>query len=167
MPSTPLPDPVTAVPPDVAAVLLALAPHPAMAVRPPGVMTPARLVATALRLVADAENWRHTVGFAVADRTAVRVERTHEYEAWALGWLPGQDTGTHDHIGSSAALCVVEGRLQLRSSGARESVRTHTLTPGTVRVIGSKDVHRLWNADVEPAVSIHVYAPKRIMRFRG
>jgi predicted metal-dependent enzyme (double-stranded beta helix superfamily) len=165
MRTSPLSQPAAAVPPDIAAVLMAVPPHPAMAAAARAV-TPARLVATAQRLVAEAEHWRHRVGFAPEDRTAVRIERTDEYEAWALGWLPGQDTGTHDHIGSNAALCVVEGHLRLRSTAETGPTRTHALAPGTVRVIGSTDAHRLWNAAAEPAVSIHVYAPTRSMRPR-
>jgi len=33
------------------------------------------------------------------------------------------------------------------------------LTAGTLRPFGTKHVHKVTNNDVEPAVSLHVYAP--------
>jgi hypothetical protein len=37
-----------------------------------------------------------------------------------------------------------------------------TLTAGTLRQFGTKHVHRVTNNDLEPAVSLHVYAPSLV-----
>jgi Cysteine dioxygenase type I len=36
---------------------------------------------------------------------------TDRYEAWVIGWMPGQRVELHDHCSSAGALAVVDGRL--------------------------------------------------------
>ncbi|MYW00093.1 cysteine dioxygenase family protein [Streptomyces sp. SID3343] len=93
-----------------------------------------------------------------------RLAATEDMEIWLLSWLPGQGTGLHDHGGSSGVFTVVSGELHerslvitpLRRAGARERV----LTAGSARVFGPTYVHEVTNMGTEPAVSVHVYAPK-------
>jgi predicted metal-dependent enzyme (double-stranded beta helix superfamily) len=94
----------------------------------------------------------------------VRLAREPEFEAWLLTWLPGQGTEWHDHGGSAGAFMTLRGVLTERHAevscgppriiaGARE------LVAGTLRPFGSRHVHQVTNEGVEPAASIHVYAP--------
>jgi mannose-6-phosphate isomerase-like protein (cupin superfamily) len=158
-----------AVPPDLLAVLDRLAPHPhfatgpaagssghAIAARP----TPARLAGIARELASALDRDLDQDG----DASTTRLSADAWHEAWLLRWPDGRTTGRHDHSGSMAALCVARGRLELRTTRGGDRTETLQLTPGAVRVIGSSDVHELRNPGGEPAVSIHVYAPRRRLR---
>lgn len=85
-------------------------------------------------------------------------------QVWLLSWLPGQGTDLHDHGASSGAFAVADGILTERvvSGGPRRSVReTDTLLPaGRLRFFGPHYVHQVTNRSDEPAVSLHVYAPR-------
>ena len=58
-------------------------------------VTARRLVATARALGARPELWAPHRAFSPDERHAVRVAATTAWEAWFLGWLPGQTTGLH------------------------------------------------------------------------
>ena len=84
-------------------------------------------------------------------------------QIWLLSWLPGQGTDLHDHGSSAGAFAVARGTLTERvvAGRSREAV-TETATDlaaGRVRSFGEHYVHQVTNALIEPAVSVHVYAP--------
>jgi hypothetical protein len=86
-------------------------------------------------------------------------------EVWLLSWVPGQGTALHDHGPSAGAFAVAHGVLSERVVGAgRGGRRPHEvsedLAPGRVRYFGPRYVHQVRNAGGEPAVSVHVYAPR-------
>jgi hypothetical protein len=88
-----------------------------------------------------------------------------EAEIWLLSWLPGQGTALHDHGTSSGTFAVAQGTLHervvtagRRGRGARELGAD--LVTGQVRMFGSHYVHQVRNRSSEPAVSVHVYAPR-------
>jgi mannose-6-phosphate isomerase-like protein (cupin superfamily) len=78
-------------------------------------------------------------------------------QVWLLSWLPGQGTGLHDHGGSAGAFAVVRGTLTEHVGADAATVQ---LSGGRVRPFGPHHVHRVRNAGAEPAVSVHVYAPR-------
>jgi Cysteine dioxygenase type I len=97
----------------------------------------------------------------------VRLAREPEFEAWLLTWLPGQGTDWHDHGGSAGAFITLRGVLTERHAeigyglprvvpGGRE------LVSGTLRAFGSRHIHEVTNWGLEPAVSLHVYAPSPV-----
>src|SRR5579871_2269404 len=55
--------------------------------------------------------WRAVVRHDPAGRRPVRLLATDRYEAWVIGWKPGQGVDLHDHGPSAGALAVVEGEL--------------------------------------------------------
>jgi quercetin dioxygenase-like cupin family protein len=157
---------VSLVPPDLAAVLAEAQAHPQLRTATDRRRrTPAELAATAATLAADPDRWQHLVDFGAEQRRAVRLAADDDQEAWLLSWLPGQHTGAHDHAGALAATCVARGTLRLSARRAGETGAV-TLAAGQVRVIGSGDVHLVANPGPEPALSIHVYAPRRAVRPR-
>lgn len=83
---------------------------------------------------------------------------------WLLSWLPGQGTPLHDHGASAGAFLVVRGALTERVVAARRyrPVRESTAQPtgGRARRFGPHHVHQVTNTGDEPAVSVHVYAPR-------
>jgi hypothetical protein len=86
-------------------------------------------------------------------------------EVWLLSWLPGQGTALHDHGPSGGAFAVAQGALTERVVGAGRGGRgphevTADLAVGRVRFFGPNYVHQVGNGGTEPAVSVHVYAPR-------
>ena len=77
------------------------------AVRP----RPEWLAAISAGLAAAPDLWRRRVRHDPERRTYSLLLATPVYDAWVLGWSPGQGIPLHDHGGSAGAVCVVEGRL--------------------------------------------------------
>ncbi|MFI5955121.1 cysteine dioxygenase [Cryptosporangium sp. NPDC051539] len=133
------------------------------------VRTPAgiRLGAVLDDLVATVD-WVSLVRYDIDQRWYGRLEVPGlPVEAWLLSWWPGQRTGLHDHGGSSGAFAVVRGRLREDTPWATPGapiqparLRSRTLVASERRVFGRRHLHDVVNDGVEPAVSIHVYAPR-------
>jgi hypothetical protein len=87
-----------------------------------------------------------------------------EAQIWLLSWLPEQGTLLHDHGLSAGAFAVARGTLTERvvatggAGGPRES--DTELPAGRLRFFGPHYVHQVTNRHAEPAVSVHVYAPR-------
>jgi hypothetical protein len=85
-------------------------------------------------------------------------------QIWLLTWLPGQGTPLHDHGRSAGAFAVARGTLTERvvaTGGAGRPRETETELPaGRLRFFGAHYVHQVTNQHAEPAVSVHVYAPR-------
>lgn len=142
-----------------------LAAPPHLAVQPaPVSVTVARLAGLAARHAARVAASLDTVQYDPVSRWYRLLHSADDHEVWLLSWLPGQGTGLHDHGGSSGVFTVVSGELHelslvvspLRRAGARERV----LRTGTTRAFGASYVHEVTNMGTEPAVSVHVYAPR-------
>jgi mannose-6-phosphate isomerase-like protein (cupin superfamily) len=114
-----------------------------------------RLAGLAARYAAEVAAAPHTVGFDPVSRWYRLLHSADDHEVWLLSWLPGQGTGAHDHGGSSGVFAVVTGELH-EQAGSGERV----LRPGVTRVSGPGAVHAITNMGTEPAVSVHVYAPR-------
>ena len=134
-------------------------------------------LASALALRDDV--WRPLVGFREATRWTrllpsqdvadVVDPSLHDElagaEVWLLSWLPGQGTALHDHGPSSGAFAVAHGRMFERvvtagRRGRRPRELGADLVAGRVRMFGAGYVHQVRNTSAEPAVSVHVYAPR-------
>jgi len=122
------------------------------------------LPAIAARLADQRSLWQPLVEYDPISRYYVRLAAEPGFEAWLLTWLPGQATDWHDHGGSAGAFIRLRGVLTERHAevgygppriipGVRE------LDAGALRSFGSRHVHEVTNRGVEPAVSLHVYAP--------
>jgi predicted metal-dependent enzyme (double-stranded beta helix superfamily) len=122
------------------------------------------LAATATRLAGSTHLWESLVDYDPVSRYYARLALTREHEAWLLTWLPGQGTDWHDHGGSAGAFTVVRGALTeehavLQSDESAVVATTRELSSGALRPFGTRHIHRVTNTSLEPAVSIHVYAP--------
>ena len=69
----------------------------------------AELRDTLLAHAADTDAWRHLVRHDADERTYVLLHRDEEVEIYVVCWMPGHDTGFHDHDASAAAIAVVDG----------------------------------------------------------
>ena len=99
------------------------------------------------------------------DRRPVRLLATERYEAWVIGWTPGQAVDLHDHGEAVGALTVVEGcldELVLRVGG----LRRRSLPQGITVRLPAGLVHDVVAPGDGPATSVHVYSPPlRTMTF--
>jgi len=128
-----------------------------LAVAPVG---PARLAQITARAAARPGMWLDLVRFDAARRWYRRLALHDDHEVWLLSWLPGQETGFHDHGASSGAFTVALGTLRERSgTGGFPDPSGRTLVRGSVRSFGPDYVHDVRNDSAEPAVSIHAYSP--------
>ncbi|MFH9354768.1 cysteine dioxygenase [Kitasatospora sp. NPDC017646] len=118
-------------------------------------------------IAADRARWEPLVRYDALTRWYARLETGPGYEVWLLSWLPGQGSGFHDHGESSGVMTVVRGELVERSltlpqpsaGGTLSGAVARTLRPGGQRVFSSGYLHEVVNGALEPAVSIHLYAP--------
>jgi predicted metal-dependent enzyme (double-stranded beta helix superfamily) len=103
--------------------------------------------------------WQALVRYEPDGRDPVRLLATERYEAWVIGWLPGQGVRPHDHGGAAGTFVVTAGELTEvlpRLCGAPVERR---LTPGRTRHVPVGRIHDVVNHSLEPATSIHVYSP--------
>ena len=110
-------------------------------------------------LAAEQERWRALVRHDCAKRVFEPVLDEPAVEAWLICWMPGHDTGFHDHDLSSGAVVVAQGavveeRLRL---GAPPSVRRYV--PGDVFDFSPVDIHRVVHAGSSPTTTLHAYSP--------
>lgn len=114
-------------------------------------------------VAADRSRWAHLLRYDPDERYAALVERTDEQEIWLMSWLPGQDTGRHDHGDTTGAFTVVSGVLteDVLRGGLAVS---HELATGQSRVFAPGYAHRVRNAGPDPAVTVHVYRSARTIR---
>ena len=119
----------------------------------------------ALRLAGLESLWRPLVQYDPVSRYYARLASEPGFEAWLLTWVPGQGTEWHDHGGSAGAFVTLQGTLTerhatvARDEPPRIDPTPRSLVAGSVRPFGTRHVHRVTNQDLEPAVSLHVYAP--------
>lgn len=111
------------------------------------------------RLAADEAVWAQHVRHDPDKRGASLLLRDDQVEVWVLSWLPGQDTGYHDHGGSAAAIRVTRGQIVEERLALAGPPRSHTLGEGDLGVVPALHIHRVHHAGDEPAVSIHAYSP--------
>jgi predicted metal-dependent enzyme (double-stranded beta helix superfamily) len=90
-------------------------------------------------------------------RHHARLVLAEDYEAWVLGWAPGQHVGVHDHGDASGALVVVEGELTEDLPRRRRPRRR--LGVGATSIVPTGELHDVGNASRAAAFSVHVYSP--------
>jgi quercetin dioxygenase-like cupin family protein len=120
-------------------------------------MTHDDLVQTA-RAAASGDAWRGVARHDPDERTFGLLHRDAEHEVWVVCWMPGHDTGFHDHDGSAASIVVVAGEIveeRLGLSGAASA----RYAAGDEVVVPAAAIHRVQHAGTGPATTIHVYSP--------
>jgi predicted metal-dependent enzyme (double-stranded beta helix superfamily) len=123
-------------------------------------LAPPRLARIVSSMVQDPGRWLSLVRYDEASRWYARLELADDYEVWLLSWLPGQQTGFHDHGSSAGAFAVTLGSLSERGVRAgRPQLSARSVMPGGVRTFGPRYLHDVRNEGSQPAVSIHAYSP--------
>jgi predicted metal-dependent enzyme (double-stranded beta helix superfamily) len=124
----------------------------------------ARQLATVVQRVADRQaEWLTRVRLNPAGRWYEQIHLDDSHEVWLISWLPGQETGFHDHGGASGAFTVALGTLlESRPAGGTGSseVLAKPVGAGGVRSFGPRYIHNVRNASAASvAVSVHAYSP--------
>jgi quercetin dioxygenase-like cupin family protein len=106
----------------------------------------------------DEHVWRPLVRHDEDERVYALVHRDADVELYLVCWMPGHDTGFHDHDHSAAAITVLSGeiteeRLSLGGAVSRE------LGEGATVEIAKEAIHRVRHSGSEPAVTLHAYSP--------
>jgi predicted metal-dependent enzyme (double-stranded beta helix superfamily) len=110
-------------------------------------------------LAADPSSWVHLVRHDPAQRVFECLRLDDEVEIWLICWMPGHDTGFHDHDLSSGAVVVAQGAVveeRLRMGGA-PAIRRYA--PGDVFDFSPIDIHRVVHAGTTPTTTLHAYSP--------
>jgi predicted metal-dependent enzyme (double-stranded beta helix superfamily) len=92
------------------------------------------------------------------ERTHLLLHRDDDVEIYLIAWMPGHDTGFHDHDHSAAAIAVLEGEIaeeRLALTGAVE----RTVGEGEIVTIAREAIHRVRHSGTRPATTLHAYSP--------
>ncbi len=92
------------------------------------------------------------------ERTYALLHRDEHVELYLVCWMPGHDTGFHDHDESAAAITVLDGQVSEERLALDGTVEV-TLGPGDSVTIAREAIHRVRHAGEAPAVSLHAYSP--------
>jgi Cysteine dioxygenase type I len=127
--------------------------------------SPDQLLRTA-RLFASDPELATLVDHQSGERRWVELDSSPYLQIWLLSWPAGTGTGWHDHGESAGAFLTVSGTLGEQSSHGHRHIR-RTLTVGQGRTFTPNHIHNVFNVGLEPALSVHLYAPrlKRMTRY--
>ena len=91
-------------------------------------------------------------------RTYQLLHRDADVEVYLVCWMPGHDTGFHDHDHSAAAITVVEGAITEERLAITGTVERQ-LSNGATVTIAKEAIHRVRHAGEAPATTLHAYSP--------
>jgi hypothetical protein len=111
-------------------------------------------------LARDAARWQALVRHDPARRVFEPIVDEPNVEAWLICWMPGHDTGFHDHDLSSGAVTVVSGEVREERLRLGDGVASGVFGPGAVFDFSSSDIHRVVHHGSAPAVTLHAYSPR-------
>jgi predicted metal-dependent enzyme (double-stranded beta helix superfamily) len=111
------------------------------------------------RLAADTALWREFVVHDPSQRTFHKVLATDHVTAWLICWMPGHDTGFHDHDGSGGAVAVIQGQVREERLRFGAPPVGKVAGPGELLQFEGPDIHRVMHAGTEPAITLHAYSP--------
>jgi predicted metal-dependent enzyme (double-stranded beta helix superfamily) len=103
-------------------------------------------------------DWRPHIRHDPTERTYELLHRDDDVEIYLIGWMPGHDTGFHDHDHSAAAITVLEGAITEERLAIDGTVR-RTLDTGDTVTIAREAIHRVKHAGQRPATTLHAYSP--------
>lgn len=122
-------------------------------------LSTAELEAALDALASDPERWAAHVHHDPDQRTFTRLALTEDLECWLICWMPGHDTGFHDHDLSSGVVRVVDGRVHEQHLTLGGEASGRTVGAGETFSFGPTDIHRVTHVGTEPATTLHAYSP--------
>ncbi|MDQ3933154.1 MAG: cysteine dioxygenase family protein [Actinomycetota bacterium] len=127
--------------------------------RPPGrQLAPDELAAWSLEIACREELWWPLACFDGEERKHRSLYVDEHIGIWVISWMPGHDTGFHDHDESCGGVAVAHGRV--REERPRWGREPHRIDPcrGESFCFDDTEIHRMVNVGDEPAVTIHSYS---------
>jgi predicted metal-dependent enzyme (double-stranded beta helix superfamily) len=128
-----------------------------------GLLGARQLAEIVRRFATSPADWLPRVRLNPVGRWYEQVHLDDTHEVWLISWLPGQETGFHDHGGAAGAFSVVLGTLlESRVLGADLPGRViaKPVGAGRIRSFGPRYIHNVRNAaPASLAVSVHAYSP--------
>ena len=110
-------------------------------------------------LAAQPELWRPHVRHDPARRVFHKLVSTPDVTVWLICWMPGHDTGFHDHDGSGGVVRVVEGEVREERLSFNGPPTSSVARAGELLDFGPADIHRVLHHGTGPATTIHAYSP--------
>ena len=110
-------------------------------------------------LAADRTRWADRVRHDPQQRVFERILDEPEMEAWLICWMPGHDTGFHDHDLSSGAVTVVAGAVREERLGLAHTT-SRVYLPGETFDFTASEIHRVTHEGAAGAVTLHAYSPR-------
>jgi predicted metal-dependent enzyme (double-stranded beta helix superfamily) len=123
------------------------------------VLNRSQLRALVVEIAGDEELWRPVVRHDRDRRVFAPLLEEPSLEAWVISWMPGHDTGFHDHDVSSGAVVVIAGEVR-EERLALGGVIDRVVGPGEVFDFSDSDIHRVTHVGEVPAVTLHAYSPR-------
>jgi predicted metal-dependent enzyme (double-stranded beta helix superfamily) len=122
-------------------------------------LTDLELLRLARSYAADPASWEPHVNADLERRACHALLRSDIATVWLLCWMPGQQTGFHDHDGAAGAVAVARGavaeeRLRLGAAPVRRE-----FAAGASFAFDGAVIHNVAHAAGAPAVTIHAYSP--------
>jgi predicted metal-dependent enzyme (double-stranded beta helix superfamily) len=111
-------------------------------------------------LAEDPSLWRAQVRHDPGQRVFVQLLDDPQLEAWVICWMPGHDTGFHDHDVSAGAVTVVGGAVREQRLALGGTVIDRIFAPGDTFDFSAADIHRVTHFGHVPAVTLHAYSPR-------
>jgi Cysteine dioxygenase type I len=111
------------------------------------------------RIAAQPALWRPLVRLDAGQRHFAQLWRDDHVDVWVISWMPGHDTGFHDHDLSSGAVAVVDGRLVEERLVIGGASLMNRYGKGETFDFDAAHVHRMHQPGPHPSVSIHAYSP--------
>ena len=93
------------------------------------------------------------------ERRWVELDSSPYLQIWLLSWPAGTGTGWHDHGESAGAFLAVSGTLGEQYSHGHRHIH-RTLVAGEGRAFAPGHRHNVFNAGLETAFSVHLFAPR-------
>src|SRR4051794_6522931 len=125
----------------------------------PAILGRAELRRVVTGLAADPEGWSHLVRHDPAQRVFECLRLDDQIEIWLICWMPGQDTGFHDHDLSSGAVTVVGGAVYEERLGLGQN-DSNVYVAGDTFDFTASEIHRVTHWGDEAAVTLHAYSPR-------
>jgi predicted metal-dependent enzyme (double-stranded beta helix superfamily) len=114
-------------------------------------------------VAASPGEWMTRVRLNPVGRWYEQIHLDDSHEVWLISWLPGQQTGFHDHGGAAGAFSVVWGTLtesRVLGGSVAGQVLAKPVRAGRTRSFGPRYIHNVQNNSASSvAVSVHAYSP--------
>jgi predicted metal-dependent enzyme (double-stranded beta helix superfamily) len=119
-----------------------------------------QLAQVVAELAAERQRWRGLVRHDAERRIFECVLDEPAVEAWLICWMPGHDTGFHDHDRSSGAVTVLDGSVSEERLSPGGGVTSAVFGAGETFDFTPSDIHRVTHAGTLPAITLHAYSPR-------